>query len=282
MKEIIKWITIVAITITVMSCDKGDSVGPTQINTETPQLSELDIWIRNNFTTPYNIEIQYKWNENEVDLNRYLYPPTVDNIKPLLEVVKAIWIEPYTQLGGENFIKNIAPRQFTLAGGFNYNQSATITLGFAEAGTKITLFNVDQLDLTDLVLTKRYFKTIQHEYTHILNQTKPFDPAFGEVNPKNYTAQWFNRSLSVANELGYITPYASSSAIEDYAEMVSVMLTNSKTEFDALVDGITSNEARASIRTKEQFVVKYFTDEFGIDLYELQELVNQKTLDIVN
>ncbi|WP_109852310.1 putative zinc-binding metallopeptidase [Aquimarina sp. AU58] len=282
MKKIIKWITIVAITVIVINCDKGDSVGPSQINTEAPQLSSLDSWIKENFVSPYNINIQYKWNENEVDLNRFLYPPTEENVQPLLEVVKAVWIDPYTQLGGEDFIKNISPRQFTLVGGFNFNQTGTITLGIAEAGTKITLFNVDQLDLTDLTLTRRYFKTIQHEYAHILNQTKPYDPDYGQVNPQNYTAQWFNRSIAEARELGYITDYASSSDTEDFAEMVATMLTTSKTEFDAIVDGITSAEGKASIRTKEQFVVKYFSDEFNIDLYELQELVNQNTLDIVN
>lgn len=283
MKKTIKWMTIIAsIILVIISCDKGDSVGESQINTETPQLSELDLWIRENFISPYNIDIQYKWNENEVDLNRFLYPPTEENVQPLLEVVKAVWIDPYTQLGGENFVKEIAPRQFTLVGGFNFNEIGTIQLGLAEAGTKITLFNVDQLDLTNLLLTKRYFETIQHEYAHILNQTKPYDPDFGNVNPADYTAQWFNRTDAEARELGYITDYASSEEAEDFAEMVATMLTNSKTEFDAIVDGITSAEAKAFIRTKEQFVVKYFSDEFNIDIYELQELVNQNTLDIIN
>ncbi|TSE06247.1 zinc-binding metallopeptidase [Aquimarina algiphila] len=282
MKDIIKYITIVASLLVMISCDKGESVGPSQINTETPALSELDIWIRNNFIGPYNIDIQYKWNENEVDLNRFLYPPTEENVQPLLEVVQAVWIEPYTQLGGENFIRNIAPRQFTLVGGFNFNQTGTITLGIAEAGTKITLFNVDQLDLSDLTLTRRYFQTIQHEYAHILNQTRPYNPDYGNVNPEDYTAQWFNRSDAEARELGYITAYASSEEQEDFAEMVATMLTTSKTEFDAIVDLIASDDAKAFIRTKEQFVAQYFTDEFGIDIYELQELVNQNTLDIIN
>ncbi len=283
MKKINYLITILScFLIVVLSCNSDEGVGPSQINTDTPQLSELDVWLRKNFVEPYNIEIQYKWDENEVDLNRYLYPPTEENVKPLLEVVLAVWVEPYTQLGGEDFIKTIAPRQFTLVGGFNFNPSGTITLGLAEAGTKITLFNVDQLDLTDLTLTKRYFQTIQHEYAHILNQTKPYDPAYGEINPENYTAQWFNRSVAQARELGYITDYASSSESEDFAEMIATMLTNSKAEFDAIVNGITSTEAQETIRQKEQIVVSYFSTEFGIDLYELQEIVNQNTLDIVN
>ncbi len=282
MKKIIYLITVLSCFLIVISCNSDDGVEASQIDTSTPQLSELDVWLRDNFVKPYNIEIQYKWNENEVDLNRYLYPPTETNVKPLLEVVLAVWVDPYTQLGGKDFIKTISPRQFTLVGGFNFNPSGTITLGLAEAGTKITLFNVDQLDLSDLALTRRYFQTIQHEYAHILNQTKPFDPAYGEINPENYTAQWFNRSIAEARELGYITDYASSSESEDFAEMIATMLTTSKTEFDAIVNGITSTEAQGIIRQKEQMVVSYFNTEFGIDLYKLQEIVNQNTLDIIN
>ncbi|MEW7278445.1 putative zinc-binding metallopeptidase [Aquimarina sp. 2201CG1-2-11] len=283
MKRIIHLITVLScFLIVVLSCKSDEGVGPSQINTDTPLLSELDIWLRENFIEPYNIEIQYKWNENEVDLNRYLYPPTEANVKPLMEVVLAVWVEPYIQLGGEDFIKTIAPRQFTLVGGFNFNPSGTITLGLAEAGTKITLFNVDQLDLTDLALTKQYFQTIQHEYGHILNQAKPYDPAYGEINPEDYTAQWFNRSDATARELGYITAYASSSESEDFVEMIATMLTNSKAEFDAIVNGITSTEAQGVIRQKEQIVVSYFSTEFGIDLYELQEVVNQNTLNVIN
>ncbi|MFC5048097.1 putative zinc-binding metallopeptidase [Aquimarina hainanensis] len=282
MKKIIHLITLIVCLFIIGACTREDSVRESQINTNPPQLSELDIWLRENFVKPYNIEIQYAWNENEVNLNRYLYPPTEENVKPLLEVVLAVWVKPYTQLGGEDFIKNISPRQFTLVGGFNYNPSGTITLGLAEAGTKITLFNVDQLDLTDLTLTRRYFQTIQHEYAHILNQTKPYDPAYGEVNPENYTAQWFNRSVAEARELGYITDYASSSDSEDFAEMVATMLTTSKAEFDAIVEGISSEEAKAHIRQKEQMVASYFSTEFGIDLYELQEVVYQNTLEVIN
>lgn len=282
MKNIFKKTAILLAILGLFACDNGESVGPSQIDTDTPQLSELDIWLRDNFVTPYNIEIQYKWNENEVDLNRFLYPPQEENVKPLMEIVKAIWIDPFISQGGEDFIKRIAPRQFTLVGGYNFNPSGTITLGIAEGGTKITLFNVDQLDTSDLQATRRYFRTLQHEYGHILNQNNPYDPAFGEVNPENYTAQWFNRSIGEAREMGYITDYASSSESEDFVEMIATMLINSKDEYDAIVESISNEEAKAAIRIKEAMVVEYFAKEFDIDFYALQEEAYQRTLEIVN
>lgn len=55
-----------------------------------------------------------------------------------LDIISIAWIEPYSEVGGRDFIKKLAPRQFTLVGSFNYNPSGTITLGLAEAGAKIS------------------------------------------------------------------------------------------------------------------------------------------------
>lgn len=269
--------------VCVASCENTDEVGESQIDVSTPVLNDLDIWLRDEFVTPYNIQIQYKWDITETDVERYLHPPFESSVQPVAEALLKTWIEPYNALGGDDFIKKIAPRFFTLAGSFNYNpNSPTITLGVAEAGVKITLFNIDFLDFTDAESIKQPLKTVQHEYGHILNQTYPYDAVYGLVNPENYTAQWFNRTDAEARELGYITAYASSDESEDFVEMVSEMLTHSKADFDAIVDGITNEEAKANIRIKEALVVEYYLETFGIDLYELQVLTEQATLDLVN
>lgn len=269
--------------IFMTSCKDSDNVGESQIDVSTPVLNDLDVWLRQEFVTPYNIEIQYKWDINETDVERYLHPPFESSVQPVAEALLKIWIEPYSELGGEDFVKKIAPRFFTFVGSFNYNpNSPTITLGLAEAGVKISLFNIDFLDFTDIESIKQPLKTVQHEYGHILNQTYPYNAIYGQINPENYTAQWFNRTDDEARELGYITAYGSSSESEDFVEMVSEMLTHSKTEFDAIVDGVINDEARANIRIKEALVVEYYEETFGIDLYELQVLTEQATLDLVN
>lgn len=300
MKKTKIFIALISFFLILISCSKEDSLKSSQINTNIPQLTALDNWIRDNITTPYNIEIQYKWNENEVDINKYLYPPAEENVQPVLEALLAIWVDPYNQIGGSDFIKNITPRQYTLIGGPSLNDDGTETLGQAEGGTKITLIKIDLLDLKDEQEVKRFFETIQHEYAHILNQTKPFDVAYNKINPEHYTAQWFNVDIDDARELGFITNYALLNDKEDFAEMVATMLTNSKADFDAIVDGIfltddkgniinddagnpiKNKEAIKIIRKKEQIVVDYFSSEFGIDLYKLQEVVNKNTLDFIN
>ncbi len=284
MKKSIYIVFLYMILAFTMSCTNGaDSVGESQIDTSTPILNNLDTWLRSSFVSPYNIEVLYKWDINDTDIDRYLHPPLESSVKPVAEALQKAWIEPYTEVGGADFIKKIAPRQFTLAGSFNYNpNSPTITLGVAEAGTKITLFNIDFLDFTDINSIKQPLKTVQHEYGHILNQNIPFDIAYGQINPADYTAQWFNRSDAQARELGYITAYGSSQEGEDFVEMVSEMLTNSKEDFDAIVNGITSDRAKAIIRQKETIVVDYYKTNFNIDIYELQALIDTATKKLVN
>lgn len=290
---------ILFLTLISSGCDNSDGVGPSQIDTTPPKLTDLDVWLRETFVDPYNIEIQYKWNVNETDVARYLHPPYASNVRPVAEALLKAWIEPYSQAGGEDFIKKLAPRQFTLAGSLNYNpNSPTITLGIADSGVKVTLFNIDYLDFTNVNSIKGPLRTVHHEYGHILNQTKPIDPAFRQINPANYTAQWYNRSNAKSRSLGYITAYASSSPDEDFVEMIAIMLTRSKADFDAILNNIRVYDADGNvvmendepikntyaiqiILRKEQMVVDYFKDEFDIDLYELQQLTEEATLALV-
>ena len=259
----------------ITSCGSEDSIGESQIDTSTPELSALDIWLRENLVTPYNIEVRYLWDINATDVDRFLHPPLESNVQPMAEALLKTWIEPYNTVGGENFVAKIAPRLFTFVGSFNFNpNSPTITLGIAEGGVKISIFNIDFLDFSSVNSIRQPLKTVHHEYAHILNQNIAVDPSYGQITPENYTAQWFNVSLADARELGFITSYASSNENDDFVEMVSEMLTNTKAEFDAFIDGVTSEEAKAKLRQKEAMVVDYYLTNFGIDIYELQELTN--------
>ena len=265
------------------SCEREESVGNSEINTKKPDLTNLDKWIRENYTEPYNIEAIYKWNENASAANRYLHPPIIDSVLPALKAVKKIWLDSYSEVGGEDFVKKIAPRELQLIGGINLNPSGTITLGLAEGGKRITFFNTDFLDVKNESNLIRFVSTIQHEYCHILNQTVPFDQAaYQLITPIGYTAQWFNEDISSSRELGFITDYARASVTEDFAEMVNIMLSNNNENYNAIIDAITSTEARANIRKKEALIVEYYKSNFNIDLYELQAVAARNTQDVLN
>ena len=276
-------ISFVLMLLLVSSCDDdSDALTASQIDTSTPILSNLDIWLRENFVAPFNIEIAYLWNPNNVDIARYLYPVQEDKVQRWSQTILDVWAEPYNQLGGDDFIANLAPRQFVYSGGFNFNpNSPTITLGVAEAGARITFFNLDFLDYSDANSIRQPLHTLHHEYGHILNQTIPFSDDFGQITPADYTAQWFNLSPQEALDMGFITPYASSQEGEDFVEILAGMLTSTEAEFDAIVNSA-SPEGQAIIREKQQMVVDYFQTNFDIDLYELQVLTNQALLDALD
>lgn len=270
--------------ILAFSCSEKDTIlKDSNLDTTIPVLNATDIYLRENYTAPYNIEVFYEWNENRVDFNRFLFPPTINKVIPAMEAVKTIWLETYREVAGDEFVKLIAPREILLVGGINLNPSGTITLGVAEGGKRITFFNTDLVDLKDRDQLIRFVSTIQHEYTHIINQTVPFDEEnYEQITPSGYTAQWFNSSISEARELGFISDYARSNETEDFAEMVTALLSNNNESYNAIIDGITSEQAKADIRTKEALVVNYFKSEFDLDIYELQRVAAENVLKVLN
>jgi substrate import-associated zinc metallohydrolase lipoprotein len=284
MKNKIKIIVLCVLVLTLNSCTQdATTLGPSVLDSTLPLKTELDVWIDNNYVTPYNIEVLYKWNKNAVDNNRYLFPPTQKQVQPALEIVQRIWINSYSEVGGANFVKKIAPRQLVLVGGLNLNQNGTILLGLAEAGQRISLFNSDLVDKTNRTNVTQFVQTIQHEYIHILNQTKPFDEKnFGKITPAGYTANWYATSTAVARSQGFITDYSRSSVIEDFAEMAATMLTSSKVQYDAIITALPSDKARADIKAKEVLVVKYFKEAFNIDFYELRDAAERNTTKVVS
>ena len=77
----------------VMSCEDSNNVGESQINTDPPLLNDLDIWLRSNFVAPYIIDIQYKWDINETDVERFLHPAFQSNVRPVADVLLKAWID---------------------------------------------------------------------------------------------------------------------------------------------------------------------------------------------
>ena len=269
-----KKIYTLAATLLLVACAPKESLDKNSVLTD-PVVAKtaLDTYIYNQFQKPYNIIVSYNYVDADFEQNKYLYPPTESKVQPMLEIVKKVWIDAYKAAAGANFMKEVAPRQISLIGGYNVNSSGTITLGFADSGMKITLFNVDQLDTHDHAATRRYFHTIQHEYCHIINQKKPYSEKYGKITPSGYTANWYNVQDADAYAAGFITPYSMLNDMEDFAEMTSTMLSMSRTEWDAKVNAISSTTGKAAIRKKEAFIVDYFKSEWGIDFYMLQEIV---------
>jgi substrate import-associated zinc metallohydrolase lipoprotein len=274
---------IAGVVLIFSSCGHEDQPKESQLNFNQPVQTELDKWITTNYLNPYNIYAQYKWNQNTVDNSRFLFPPTIDKVQPALEIVQKIWLSSYATIGGADFVKKIAPREVVLVGGVNMNDNGTRTLGIAEGGQRITLFEVDYINRQNRAIVSEFIHTIQHEYVHILNQNKPFDEqAWGKLTPSGYTATWHLETNSASRELGFITNYARNNIVEDFAETASIILISSKAEYAAILASITSPKGREDIKKKEAIVVKYFKDAFDMDFYALRDEAEKNTTIVIN
>jgi substrate import-associated zinc metallohydrolase lipoprotein len=258
------------------SCKKEDDVHANldAIDRNQPAKTALDDWIDANFVGPYNIEVKYRWDAFELDLSKDMTPPRESQVIPAMQTVMDVWIKPYEAVGGGDFMKENAPKQFVLVGSPEFNGDGTITLGTAEGGRKIVLYVINDFDKTNARDVKQMIQVIQHEFTHILNQKVAFAPAFNLITKSDYTANWYNFSLETARSLGYITQYSRSSPIEDFAEMVANMLMMGSYEYNNIVNAL-PDDPRTKLRKKEQLVVEYFKTAWNIDFYQLQEEVQQ-------
>ncbi|MBZ4044653.1 substrate import-associated zinc metallohydrolase lipoprotein [Flavobacterium hibisci] len=286
MKLIEKYIKIVlaAGIMSVISCSHEDQPTQSSLDFTQPVKTDLDTWIDQNYINPYNISVQYKWNQNVVEQNRFLYPPAINKVQPALEIIKKIWIDSYSAIAGKDFVKIIAPRDFVLVGGVNVNpDNVSNTLGLAEGGKRISLFQVDYVDKKNRASVTQFVHTIQHEYVHILNQTKTFDvEAWAKITPNDYTSNPFGITDAAAQRLGFISAYARSNYTEDFAETAAIILLMSKAEYDALYASITVPAAVTALKKKEALVVQYYRDAFNIDFYALRDEAQKNTTDVLN
>lgn len=270
--------------LALASCAHEDQPTESYLDFTPKVKTPLDLWIDENYIDPYNISVQYEWNQNVVEQNRFLYPPAIEKVKPALEIIKKIWIDSYSVIGGKDFVKIIAPRDFVLVGGVNVNpDDVSNTLGLAEGGKRISLFQVDYVNKSNRASVTQFVHTIQHEYVHILNQTKPFDvESWAKITPNDYSSNPFSISDTEARKLGFISAYARSNYTEDFAETAAIILLMSKAEYDALLTSITVPAAVTAIKKKEAIVVQYYRDAFNIDFYALRDEAQKNTTAVLN
>jgi substrate import-associated zinc metallohydrolase lipoprotein len=267
--------------IILSSCNQQDAVLNVDYLQYKTKPTEIDSWISENYVDPFNIEVKYKWDPYELALNKVLVPPKEEMVIPVMDMVKKTWINPYVNVAGADFMKIHAPKQFVLVGSPQYNNDGTIVLGEAESGRKVTLFLVNYFVRTDKPAVKQMLHTIHHEFAHILHQTVLYPREFKQITSFGYTATWYNTSDQSALDLGFITPYARAGADEDFVEMISTMLVEGKTAWKEKLNNA-SPQGKAYLKQKEQVVVAYFKESWGIDFYNLQQLTQQAIEEATN
>ena len=57
-------------------------------DSQTPQ-NDLDKWLYANYVKPYNVELRYRWEDNEISMDYILVPPTYQNAVDVVAVIRA-------------------------------------------------------------------------------------------------------------------------------------------------------------------------------------------------
>jgi substrate import-associated zinc metallohydrolase lipoprotein len=204
----------------------------------------------------------------------------MDKSIKLAKLVKHLWLEAYDEVAGVHFTRAYVPKIIHLIGSPAYENNGSMLLGTAEGGMKVTLYMVNSLQMEADFLNYFYFKTMHHEFTHILNQQKNYDIDFEKISEENYVqGNWSQISDEYAASAGFVSPYACSEPREDFAEVLSTYVTNTQKDWDALLEYAGTNGA-AIINQKFEMVKNYMKNSWEIDLTELRDVVQRRSGEI--
>ena len=275
------------LALTLTSCDKDEIKSESVITADSYQQNQFDKWLEANYRNPYNIDFKYRYEEIESDYNYYTVPADMQSSVIMAHLVKYLCVESYNEVAGIDFTRAYFPKMFYLIGEWEYKNNGTIVLGTAEGGKKILLAGLNELQShlnSAEELNYFYIKTIHHEFTHILNQTRDYPTSFRQVTPNSYVkdSQFEEPYRSAYLKRGFITAYAQTESVEDFAEMVSEYVTHDAEWWEEQLeeaDGLWEGDAqqtetgRSLIEQKLDIVRAYMNDTWGIDIDELRDCI---------
>lgn len=285
MKKIYLFILTAVVAMGLASCSNDDPDGEEIFPTTSPIRDNFALWLQKNFTAPYNVDVKYKMEDIYSDMSYNLIPADSAKSAKLMILAKYLWFDAYSEAMGPTFVKQNVPRVIHLIGSAAYNSGdGTMVLGTAEGGYVITLYMVNDLDDRMLhnyaTMNEYYFHTMHHEFTHILNQKKNYSASYQLITEDGYVSgDWYRISNHDAHTAGFVTPYAMSEAGEDFAEMMSVYVTDSPEQWDAIIKDAGA-EGGELINKKLTMVRSYMKDSWGLDIDKMRNIVQRRASEL--
>ncbi|MBV6644359.1 MAG: hypothetical protein KI790_02860 [Cyclobacteriaceae bacterium] len=278
-------ISLIGLT-TLTSCYKEDKLNVPVKDVSIEIETELDQYIETNFTQEYGMAIRYRFVDNYVNPGERVAPPRIETVRPMLDFIEEFWINPYLDVpNGEDFFRNHVPAEIVFLGGLIYNNDGTVTLGTADAGAQITFTNVNGIDPTNEDWRTLQLQTVFHEFAHTVHQRYKLPNAFETIASTGYTGpgSWFVLTDNQALERGFVSPYATSSPNEDFAETVAFFLFESDfdTKFIAqdtcqTEECLARNEGRALVSAKLTTISEHYEKVTGVSLESIRAAVQNR------
>jgi substrate import-associated zinc metallohydrolase lipoprotein len=269
----------------LFSCNSEDTL---DLPVQTVPVSEdpIDIYIHGNFVDKFGVAVRYKFVDRYVDPTKRVTPPKRDLVIPMLGFLHDFWIDPFLQVpNGKKFFEDHVPAEVIFIGSSIFNNDGTVTLGTADAGARITITDVNKLDTLDTEWILLQLNVIYHEFAHIMHQRHNLPPNWQTISPEGYTSagSWYTLSNDEALARGSVSPYATSSFNEDFAETVAFFLFYPDF-YDRYINDevctdnacIERNNGRAMIRKKYNAMLNHYLVNTGVDLTKVREIIQQK------
>lgn len=282
----LKYMTLMLFFICGISSCSEDSMDDRSIFTGTEQQKkEFDNWLLKNYVYPYNIDFKYRLEDHESDHDYNLVPSEYGKSVAIAKLVKFLWIDSYIEVMDDNseFICTYGPKMIHLVGSPAYEEGQ-ITLGTAEGGLKVTLYNVNNLDPKNPVIEDLnfwYFKTMHHEFSHILHQTIEFPQEFYEISTGKYLGSgWVNVTDEAALKRGFITPYGGSEVHEDFAETIANYVTHDAAWWNRQIN--IAGDGATYIQQKLELARTYMQETWNINLDSLRDIVQRRSSEVLD
>lgn len=287
MKKFIIYLAAAVLSAAVLASCRKDTLRPDSvIKVESAPKNDFDKWLDDNYVKPYNIEFKYRYEMNESDMDYYTVPADYDEAIIMAHLVKYLCIDTYDEVAGVEFTRAYFPKMFFLIGEWEYINNGNFILGTAEGGKKIFLSGVnylnDCLEMGPEALNYFYIKTIHHEFTHILNQTKDYPTDFARITGSGYVADSWSEPPFNTEYLqnGFISDYAQKADEEDFAEMLSIYVTNTEEYWQEQLDE--AGDSAQYITAKLDIVRDYMATVWSIDIDRLRSTIIRRQNDVTD
>ncbi len=240
--------------------------------------NDFDKWLNVNYMEPYNITFEYRFNDIIADMNYDLTPADLSMSKHLAKLTLHLVMDVYDEVSGSSaFMKKFFPKTIQLVGSPCYNNNGSIILGTAEGGKTMLLYNVNALeglfnDKNISELNNMFFKTMHHEFSHILHQTKPYSSEFQTITSSLYVGQnQFDTypTDESAHKAGFVSPYSATNPDEDFVEILSIYITSTDEAWAKMLS-VAGNSGADIINRKTDIVKSYMLLTWGFDMDKLR------------
>ncbi len=281
MKKIYHFLAVALLLAGMTACEKDtftDSIFVDPVEDTTTYTREFDQWLHRYFTEPYNVEFVYKLDDNGTDASYNIVPVSLGKADTLAHLALYLWYDVYDSIVGPDFLPVYGPKKIKLIGSAMINAAqGTEKLGYAEGGIQITLLKINQMETNNINQLNEYiFKTMHHEFAHILHQQKAYPTEYGLINPSDYNpSRWQDRTDAEAWTLGFVSAYGSSQTREDFVEVIANYIVKSDAEWQNMLDKAGTTGA-GIILQKWEICNSWLAEKWNIDLEAMHEEVQRR------